>query len=150
MSSIYTLLIVLVVLVSCVSAGSVSFYSAANCATQVGSTYTGTFAVNSATINCFAVTGVTSVGAVGVSCANVNGVVQSALITYPAGTSGTACSTSTANGVGSITTTSGCATLSPAPTGVVSAAINCNSAFSTQTLSIAVMVILAILAMIAM
>jgi len=142
MSPFSTLLVVLVVFVSCASAASINFYSGASCANSVFSQ--SKINVPNTTPTCVAVSGIASFGSAQITCATSNG--QSAFTV--ASFTGSTCA-GTSNGLGAGNGNGACSTMSGV-TGVATVSVNCNSAFSTQTLSIAVMVILAILAMIAM
>jgi len=144
MSPFSALLVVLVVLVSCVSAGTIQFYSDAACANTVGSSTSITFPSTVAT--CATVTGVTAIGSAQVTCASNGGTTTASFFTFSAA----GCTSGNQNGVGAALSNA-CGTVSlTGGSGVAAVKINCNSAFSTHTLSIAVMLILAIIAMIAM
>jgi len=145
MSSSLLVLVCLLICLGAVSAATVSFYPAAGCSGTA--TTTNTVSVgNGATSSCFAVS--TLAGAK-VTCASsggqVGGGVQyysttgctdagSGAAVFPTGADGSVCS----------------AVIGTVPASISYVKLNCNSAFTTNSISLALVVLLALLAMIAM
>jgi len=145
MSSSLLVLVCLLICLGAASAATVSWYPAAGCsgtATTTNSVSVG----NGATSSCFAVS--TLAGATA-TCASQSGQVGGALQLFAS----TTC-TGTGNAV-AVWPTGADGTVCMQITGTVPASIsyaklNCNSAFTTNSISLALVVLLALLAMIAM